>query len=1188
MPPHRTGTASLRKQRSYQTSIAALCALLALGCSILCPPARTQTAGTGALGGSITDPSGAAVAGAHVKVTGETTGELRTVSSAANGSYFVALVPPGVYEVEVASSGFKTARFTHVRIAVAETVTLNIHLEIGAVSEQIIVQGTAEQLQLQSTTLGRVTEGEQIQALPLVTRNYSQIIALNPGVAAEVTDAGALGPGFSGPPGPGLVSNGGTVMDNNFQMNGVGINDLQSGGQFTGGIAIPNPDTIQEFKVQTSQYDAAFGRNAGANVDVITKSGTKEFHGALWEFFRNDMLNANSFFRNKTNQPRPVLKENQFGFDMGGPIKKDKLLFFNSYQGTRQRNGIDANCSNQINGPPITDDRSPESLGALFAGQRGTNQTSVGGILAGPGNPPVPIGPAIAADGSNINPVALALLQMKLPSGAYVIPTPQTVDPSRPFESQGFSAYSFSCPYTEDQFMTNGDWEISAKSKLFARFFFANTDTIFTLPGSGVGGATAPGFPVTLTNNYRNFTLTHSYIFNSHLVNQAIVGYHRTFATFDQSKVFSYSGIGATVPPFDATLPVIVLDVASPTGLSLGGNGQGTRIAQNTYTFQDSVSYQAGRHGFRFGAGVTRVQVNNGYHNFAGEAFLSWADFLLGLDAEGNGTAPFATLGLASSNIFFSLDAPGLFGRAYRVWETNAYVQDDFKVSPRLTLNLGFRYDRLGHISDALGRNGSLNPALLNPNPPLGGTVAGFVVPSNYSGGAIPPGVTQSDNEFAVKGKGQNTWNPRLGLAWQLPHTNRMVLRGGYGVYHSRYTGQPFVQLLGTPPFAQNRFFISESNAAASEAVPLPLEPVNLPSFPAYSPTTALTTKTFDPNFRPPMVQEYSLGIQTQLPGDIVLDVGYSGARGLHLIRQRSINQAGIASPANPIRGETTNTLVNVMLRVPFQGWDPANLVQIESAGASWYNALLVSLNKRFSHGLQAQISYTFSRNSTTDPLTSVNGNGGFSNGDQNNPKQRYGPDYFVREHRLIANYTYQFPGPKNLSSPRGLILGGWGIAGVTTIQSGHKLLVIFSPNGRNVFGQGSDRASLSGTCPAGHYLNPGSVTSNLSAYINASCFAEPAPFSADDPNGLGFGNSGVGIYDGPGQNNFDLSLTKRFPFRWPRENSSLEFRSEYFNAFNHPQFCDPDVDFTSPTFGQISCISVAPRIIQFALKFTF
>ena len=463
MPSYHTPRSSHRKQRALQTSIASLWVLLGLGCAISCPSARPQTAGTGALDGVVSDPSGAVLIDAQIKATSDARGESRTVKSGTNGSYLLALLLPGVYEVEVVQSGFKTAHFLDVRIAVAETATLNVRLEIGVVSEQITVQGGVEQLQTESSTLGRVTDGEQIRTLPLVTRNYSQIIALNPGVAAEVTDAGALGPGFSGPPGPGLVSNGGTIMDNNFQMNGVGINDLQSGGQFTGGIAIPT-DTIEEFKVQTGQYDASFGRNAGANVNVITNSGTKDFHGALWEFFRNDALNANSLFRNTTKQPRPVLKQNQFGFDLGGPIKKDKLLFFTSYQGTRQRNGVDVNCSSQVNVPPITDDRSREALGALFAGQRGVNQSLVGSSVAGPDNPAVPIGPGIASDGSNINPVALALLQMKLPSGAYVIPTPQTVDTSRPFESQGFSVYSFACPYTDDQFMINGDWEYPQKA----------------------------------------------------------------------------------------------------------------------------------------------------------------------------------------------------------------------------------------------------------------------------------------------------------------------------------------------------------------------------------------------------------------------------------------------------------------------------------------------------------------------------------------------------------------------------------------------------------------------------------------------------------------------------------------------------------------------------------------------------
>lgn len=234
---------------------------------------------------------------------------------------------------------------------------------IGQLSERVVVEAFTEQLQTESITLGRVTSGEQVKDLPLVTRNYTQIVSLNPGVAAEVNDAGAIGRGNLGLGGVPISSNGGTQADNNVQMNGVGINDLQSSGFFSGGVAIPNPDTIQEFKVQTGQYDASYGRNAGANVNVITKGGTNDFHGAAWEFFRNEDLNAKTFFRNAVKQPRPVLKQKQFGFDFAGPIKRDRLFFFTSYQGTRQRNGLDVSCSSSATSPPLTNDRSAAALG---------------------------------------------------------------------------------------------------------------------------------------------------------------------------------------------------------------------------------------------------------------------------------------------------------------------------------------------------------------------------------------------------------------------------------------------------------------------------------------------------------------------------------------------------------------------------------------------------------------------------------------------------------------------------------------------------------------------------------------------------------------------------------------------------------------------------------------------------------
>ncbi|HUL33124.1 MAG TPA: carboxypeptidase regulatory-like domain-containing protein [Candidatus Eisenbacteria bacterium] len=1144
-----------------------------------------QTAGTGAISGTVLDQSGALVAGVKIVVTNRATSETRTVNTNVRGAYLVSALLPGVYSVQASRDGFKTLNIPEVTVIVTETTALDLHLEVGRPTEKVIVEGFAEQLQTESSTLGRVTSGDQVRDLPLVTRNYTQIVSLNPGVAADVNDAGAIGRGNLGMGGVPISSNGGTQSDNNVQMNGVGINDLQSSGYFSGGVAIPNPDTIQEFKVQTSQYDASYGRNAGANVDVITKGGTNDFHGAAWEFFRNDDLNANTFFRNLADQPRPALKQNQFGFDFGGPIKHDKLFFFTSYQGTRQRNGLDPNCSSSVTSPALTDDRSAAALGTLFAGQRGAIQDALGGV-----------GPAIASDGSNINPVALALLQMKLPNGQYVIPTPQTVDPTNPsFDAQGFSAFSSACPYSENQFMTNADWQISTKSKLEGRFFFSNSATAFTIPQANLGGGTAPGFPVDLTNNFRNFSLTHTYIFGPNLINRAEIGFHRILGLYQQSQVFSYSQIGATVPEFDDNIPAIALNFGSANGLSLGGNGQTVHLAQNVYTFEDSLTWIHGRHSFRFGAGVSREQLNQvGFHYLAGELFLSWPDFLLGLNAEDNGTAPFAPYGYNTSNIIASVDLPGLFDRAWRVWGPNAYVQDDIKVTSRLTVNLGLRYERLGDIADELGRNSSFDLRLADTNPPAPGSLSGYLVSSNYPGGAVPAGVQKVGNKFGGYGENQNTWNPRVGFAWRLPHTEDLVLRGGYGIYHSRYTGQPFLQLLTGAPFGQIRQEQLGQNADASEQVPFNLNVPTFPYFPAYAPAPSptLATTIFDPRFQPPMIQQYSLGLQTKLPGGMILDTSFSGARGEHLIRLRDVNQALVASPTNPIRGETTNTLANIPLRVPYEGWDPSQMLQIESGGASWYNAFLVSLNKRFSSGLQFQLSYTFSKSLSTEAMTSNGPDGGESYGDQNDPSQRYGPDLFIRPQRLILNFSYELPGPKERHSFKGQALGGWMVAGVITAQSGHPLTLTYNhfAGKPSIFGSATfDRPSLSGTCVPGNYFSPGSIQSNIGGtktYINTSCFTDPAVFNpADDPNGVGFGDAGVGILSGPGQQNWDLSIIKRFPVR---EYGTLEFRSEFFNAFNHPQFGDPDTEFTSTTFGQITTTVVNPRVMQFALKFSF
>jgi hypothetical protein len=1169
----------IQENRALRSCALFLCATLVALFLLAVPTISVaQTAGTGALSGTVTDQSGSSVGGAQVKVTSEASGEVRTVTTTPTGYFVVPLLLPGTYHVEVSQTGFRSVSVAHIKITVTETNALTLRLEVGQIAETVVVEAQVAQLQTETSSLGRVTSSEQVESLPLAMRNFTQIIALNPGVSAEVSNAGELGRGGGGNNQDPTVSAGNWASDNNFQMNGVGVNDIQQSGYFSAGVAIPNPDTIQEFKVQTGQYDASYGRNAGANVDVVTKGGTNAYHGAAWEYFRNDALNANTFFLNQVGAPRAELKQNQFGGDFGGPIKKDKLQFFTSYQGTRQRNGLDVNCSSSSKEAPLTNDRSQAALGALFAGQSG----ALGGTT-------------INADGSNINPVALALLNTKLPNGNYLIPTPQTINPSLPFDSQGSIVFSEACPFTEDQFMTNADYEMSSKSKLTGRFFFANSGITYTLPETNLtGGGSPPGAPVNLTQDFRNFSLTHTYIFTPTLLNEAEIAYHRIFATFAQAiPGFTWSQVGVTVVPQDNDIPAVAIDAAGTTGLSLGGNGQNVQIAENTYTFQDSVSWTHGKHNFRFGAGLQREQNNQvGFHYLAGELFLSWADFMLGQSGAQNGSGV--------SNVFGSIDLLGLFDRAYRDWEVWSYAQDDFKVTKRLTLNLGMRYDRIGDFGDAQGRNAGFDPSLADTNPPAGGTLAGTTVPNNYVG-TIPAGVKQLDNDFGLNGIGQNTWNPRLGLAYQVPYTHdRVVIRAGYGVYHSRSTGQPFLQLISAPPYGQIREFLP--NTTFTEQQPLPLDNPTFPTFVPYSPSTINSITFFEPNYRPPLVQEYSFGTQTQITPSLVLEVGYSGARGLHLIEERSVNQASLASASDPINGQTTNTFANIQSRVPFTGFSSSLMEQIESGGASWYNALLVSLNKRFSHGLQAQVSYTWAKDESTAVGTTTGPNGGTVVGNQNDLASGYGPDNFVRPQRLVINYSYQLPKLPTNNAFAQAALGGWSVQGVTVFQTGH-YLTVSDTNSQNVYGITTDRASVSGTCSPGQYVNPGSTTSKLLDYINKSCFQAPAIIGGEEPPGTcaqplpdgncpavatGFGNAGVGILRGPSELNFDFSLFKNFPIHKIRDSANLQFRAEFFNIFNHPLFQDPDTSFTDAAFGQITNTYGNPRIVQLALKLSF
>ena len=1150
----------------------------------------SQSSSTGAIRGTVTDPSGAVVFGVSILITNATTGQAVTVETQQNGTYLAPYLPPSTYLVEASKAGFKLSKYQDISVHVAETQTVDIELIVGSVVETLTVQAAPSLLQTDSVALGHVTNQEMVVDLPLATRNYTQIIGLSPGVSSEVNNAGNLGRGSSSQSAStgGASASGGATNDNNFQLNGLEVNDAM-GSFLTLGVPVPNPDAIQEFKVQTGQYDASYGRNAGANVDVVTKAGTNQFHGTAFEFLRNDVLNANAFFRNANGQPRPPLKQNQFGFSLGGPIMKNKLQFFTSYQGTRQRNGLDtsAACLSTFSTPPLTNDRSSAALGALFNG---------------------PSGGAIAPDGSNISPMALALLQAKLKDGAYLIPTPQTINSALPFAVQGSSSVTDPCTYDEDQLVANIDYAQSSKSSLAGRFFFADSTQVATLaPNQTFAAPSVPGFPVNTAGGFRVFSLTHTYTFTPHLLNQASVGFHREVADSVQQQPaislpggngfvpFSYSDLGVTVPPEENGSPAILLGGGA---LNLGGLALTTLFAENAYDLNDTLAYVHGRHAILFGGGISRTQINLGPVGFSPTLFFnsdpSYSSFLLG-------------------NPLFSIDLVGLTNREWRSWNGDIFAQDNEHLSPRFSLQLGLRYERIGALGDRLGRASIVNTALLNPNPPNAGSVAGYVVGSNFSG-SLPAGVTRGNNDAAIDESGQNAWGPRIGFSWQVRKTDRLVLRGGYGIYYSRPTGQPYLQLVTAPPFSQIRQFGSPD--VTNPFAPIPPSPFFAP----YSLSSDLTPITLSSSFRPPIVQQYGMNMQAKISQDAVFELGYQGSRGTRLVEGRSFNQALSASASNPIRGETSNTFANITSRVPFIGFDPNLATILESTGISWYNAMTASVNKRFSRGLQLLASYTWASALTIDSQSSTGLNGGVALGDQNNPRSRYGFNDFVRPQRFVLSYLYSLPGPRDHFSSWGRLLGQWSVAGVTTIQSGQRLSLV-ETNSLNAYGinqPGIDFAQFAPGCGPDQAATHGSVNSRLNSYFNSACFTAPAVVGADGI-ATGFGNARAGVVSGPAQQDFDISIIKQIRLPGHRESPSLEFRAEFFNAFNTPQFANPvtnvgtvgcnvsaSVNGTpcnqvvggptqpqviltpNPGFGQVLSTSVNPRIIQLGLKFRF
>jgi len=569
-------------------------------------------------------------------------------------------------------------------------------------------------------------------------------------------------------------------------------------------------------------------------------------------------------------------------------------------------------------------------------------------------------------------------------------------------------------------------------------------------------------------------------------------------------------------------------------------------------------------------------------------SFLSFPDFLLGQSA--------AQLGGTSSNVFSSSLSYGIRDRFRAMNDYDLYVQDDFKLNSRLTLNMGLRYERFGPLY-LMGGGGqtlvNFVPSKADTDPTASGSLAGYVVPSNFTG-PIPTGVVQSGNTSSTNKNGLNNFGPRVGFAWQvLPHSSRFVLRGGYGIYYSHLVTYELQFVGSNQPYVVSSSNSGVANAAATFQNPFPQPFLSAASFPVwipYTPTSAFTAGGIDPNYRPGITHQASMNLQTKLARDFLLEIGYVGKVGTDLTVSHAGNQANLASPADPIRGQTNNTASNVRLRAPLLGFAPTSITIVDSSGSSMYNALAVSLTKRFSKGLQFLASYTWAKaldDSFASEAASTSAVFGSVIGDNDHPSQRYGPSGFSRSQRLVVSYVYELPLLVKHGGPAAFLANGWSLSGVTTIQSGEKLTLLGNNtnNAYGINGTGADRAQLAAGCTYGQLVTSGSLESKLNNYFNTSCIA---PYAILPGGATDFGNSGVGIVSGPGQNNFDLALAKRTSLVRLKEGVSLEFRAEAFNVFNHAQFTNPANNASLATFGQITATSVNPRIMQLALKLMF
>lgn len=1163
--------------------------------------AFSQGAQSGAISGSVTDPSGAVIGSATVTVVNDATKNVeRTVTTTGDGLFSATLLPPGDYTVTVTKSGFKTFS-QKVTVRLTETTHVDPKLEVGTTTEVVEVKANATVVNTESAVTGTPVDSVTMSSLPLPVPNFMFLLSLSAGTAGEFPDVRSANRGVVD-----INVNGQRTSNNSVTLEGINVNDFNLAHFDT--IPLPTTHSIEEFNVATSLYDASSGDKGGGAVALLFKTGSKDWHGEAYWQHRNDWLNANEWFSNKAGNPRAKFLQNVLGFSGSGPMPLLGGFWFANVQGLRARNGVNPNGSTtSVTSPnfPIASD--------------GTTSAAL-------------IAPAFGLTPGQIDPTALNILNDKnnYYGGTFLVPRAGQ-------HGCAVSGANLKCvfqgvsPETDNQYSISYDKPFfGGKSKVSGRWFYDNFSA--NLP---FGTASTLAFPEGLVQNNRFATISETQEISSRQLNIFRFGFSRFIASFVPTDKVSLADINATRPNSSSVPGVYQVTITGAFSLGTGVNDDRGTVS-NTFDYNDTWSLILGKHTLKAGGGATRYQLNR-FNRFAirgSVGFNTFKDFL---------TGQIDTLQAATGNP----------QRYYRATDFDTFFEDDYKIFSNLTLNLGLRWDSFENSHDLLLRTTTFDPSVVpGANP--------FLFPS----GSFLPGVigTPGVGDCGARTCRSNmNFGPRVGFSWDPWHNHKTVVRGGYGLYYQRLSNQNFLQgSLGPPFFVQ----IAQTLPGTTLANPLPNQPASAAVASAFIPQNShfagvitgaggtpgdpndprnrlrfvndsgqaclnfggtatncsinlASFSSVSPNPKTPYNQQWNLGIQRDLGKEWITEVGYVGSHYVHGLGIFNPFEAQLASPSNPISVKdmngnsytiTTNTVANEPLRVTALGLSRRQGARVDgNVGFAIYHSAQFSLSHHFSKGLYFQSAYTWSKeidnvsgSQSTDELNSTQaGQGGanlFNFGNVDPALNRSVGD-FDRRHRLVFSYTYDLPVPKS-GIWGSQAFQGWSISGINTYQSGLPFSVT-DANGSRAFGGGTSTGIFLCSSIAAAY-NPGSVQSQIitpgGSYLNPACFGQsPAvPFSAQDPTSsatnvpvTGFGNVPRNAFRGPFQSNWDVGLAKKFKIA---ERHSLEFRGDFFNVLNHPVFRQPAfVGITSPsTFGQINSTIVPARLIQLNAQYSF